>query len=156
MTNILGVLLFCLGLASSLGYILHSPALLHSALATGASPLPTPFRESNGYENFASVRTYTFTFADGTSREVPGTQLTEHLTGPHRRNIVYMQSILYFPVLPEAITMPIARHFFCSTDFLARNGIKHQGSTLESVQIHIKVQTISNTERDWRMHLSCD
>lgn len=161
-TNIAGIVVTFLGLLQAVGFVLtvggvpHAQALIRAGQGIGIAALPTPFRDSNGYENFASRRAYMFTLRDGTVRELSDQDIGSIMPGPHRRIVPYFNALAMLPRLPHDLTTSVLQHLFCKSDFAEGKGIAQPGNTIADVEIQVSVKTQGREGFVERPHIVCE
>ena len=96
--NLLTFLIGGIGCLQIVGHFADSRALRGIGLATGISPFPKVFCESDGYEPFAAE----FKITDRNDTEIHLTsERYSQLEGPYQRRNVYGAALAYAPRLPE-------------------------------------------------------
>ena len=154
--NVLGVVLVVCGLFQIFGYVSQNNRLFLFGQALAMAPLPMPFRNSDGYENFASVRSYDVAFTDGTHIKLDrDRELVAALSGPHRRKIVYMQAMMFLPRMPQRISTPVLEYLLCQSDFVSSLGIVPSDRTMKSVTVTTRVKTVGREKDRWDDTIVC-
>ena len=77
------------------------------------SPLPMPFRESQGYENYVMRTNYLLYSNNSPVQEMDERQIYSHLTGPHRHKIVFIGAVNWGRQVPRAWRSAVHQYFFC-------------------------------------------
>lgn len=78
------------------------------------SPLPLPFRDNRGYENYVMRREFTFTHPNGTTETVADRVLYDTLRGPHRHKIALVSAVSWAPRLSRSLTTPVYEQILCT------------------------------------------
>ena len=139
--NFGSLLIVILGLLQAVSMWAGDYDLARLAKASAASPLPTPFKDSRGYENFSAVRTYIVKYTDETSEKLDIEELYSNFSGPHRRKIVYMQSLIWAPRLSVKLRDSALQGLFCGNQFIDINDFNQNDKIINRVDIDIRQKT---------------
>ncbi len=141
--NLLALTLTIVGTLQMAGFVLKSEPLYLFGQALALAPLPVPFRDHNGYENFASEREYRITLADGRELRPSEKAAIGRITGPHRRKIVYTFGFTMLPREPFPIANRLAEFVFCKRGGIAVDleEVISTSSLIKSIAIITTVKT---------------
>ena len=108
-------LIVCLiALSRIFGYAVESRELEVFGRAIGFAPLPVPFREVDGFENYVVRSKIVVNLKDGSSDKFTVDYgLKEQLKGPHRYKIVLFYLFGWGPRLPYRLVEPVFQYIFC-------------------------------------------
>ena len=96
--RLLPLLVTMIGLLSCIGYVSGERVFLELGTVSAASPLPLPFTDSaGGQASFSYIYELQATFTDGS--QVTQLLKTTDLSGPHRRTIPYVSSVVLWKSL---------------------------------------------------------
>lgn len=119
--ELLSFALVILGLLQIIGFITGSTQikLLGEALVT--SPLPRPFVSIDGYENIGLNISFEITAVNGSKylKNMDRIYLSK-LEGPHKRKIVYINSITRAPRLTRSLYISPIKYGFCNKGPLSK------------------------------------
>ena len=129
-----------IGMLAVLAYVFESKTLHVMGYATAAAPLPIPFTDARGLqESFA--HTYTATMITDAGEVITLQPENLPLTGPHKRKIPYLVSIIFSPK-NNAIVKSVITYGFCSVDRPLATSVGV--GAVSAVNIHINSNTPEN------------
>jgi hypothetical protein len=115
------LLVVAVGLVSSGGWLLGSPALVLLGRATGASPLPVVFSAIRGHEYWSATSSVSIEGQDGVVETLGfGRREFARLPGPHALDMLLVLPVALAPVIPQRMWLPALRYDFCAGGPLAR------------------------------------
>ena len=160
-TGVAGFVLAAAVCLQPLGFVLHSPAMHKVGTALAISPLQRPFHDVHGYEHYMADRTYTFTYTNGdveTFTEADARSLgTLAIDGPHKRKIVFMQTVAMWPRIPTVLANPVLNYFFCSSAVLPRRVTEAEmAGEVMSVAVQTVVHTASRPGQQYMRTIHCE
>lgn len=120
--KILSILLVCIGLIQSIGFITGSKEIKGIGFITAASPLPIVFTQQKGFlETFALDFTLIY-HVNNTEQRIPITpELYSMLDRPYNYRNVLGAAISYGPVLPEELVSSILNYSFIAPGVLSES-----------------------------------
>jgi hypothetical protein len=152
--NVLGSVIVMLGLLRIVGDVSEIQFFDRVGYALAIAPLPSPFREVNGYENFSTVKTYEAILIGGESKIIDVNTLhRKNLKGPHRRKIVFWWSASGILWLPKTLTQPVFHYYFC--DPKGFNITDFPQEKIGRVVVHIGTKTVGREHSSWEYTVEC-
>ena len=149
----LSVIVVILGTIQIAGFVLRNGKIFYIGKATAIAPLPRPFVDIHGYENFASNVSYDIKMRNGSvvTKKINSSVLME-LKGPHKRKIVYINAIVFSPVVKKYRYDSILNYAFCNNGPLLK--MFHVEGDVKEVVVHIKTMTAGRKDY-WKIPVVC-
>lgn len=112
--NVLALVICFIALTRILGYVLEDNDLNQVGIASGFAPLPIPFRELNGFENYVLEDKVSLNRKDGGSDDfIIDHKLKKQVDGPHKYQAVSIYLFNWGPKLSFGLIEPVFQHVFC-------------------------------------------
>ena len=160
--NVLGAGLLAVGMLSIVGVMIGNPNVYLFGEATAVAPFPAPFRDHNGYENFAVRQEFQVHFKEEVGRDplifnlgLGIDSFDGTFTGPHRRKIVYMFTINMAPRLPGPLAQQVIRYALCEEPIFADLIGDIDVNDIDGMVLISGVKTIGMEDAVWRHALQC-
>ncbi len=155
--NILGLLLVFVVSIHAFGALTGNSTLYLLGQASAMAPMPAPFRDHAGYENFASARSYEISFADGSTLSADlDRELLHALGGPHRHKIVFTHAASMLPRLSSSMTHAVFDSFFCKGGVKDSLEARYEHGAIQKLTVVTHTKTIGREWMEWRHSISCD
>lgn len=99
--------------------------------AIAFAPLPIPFREENGFENYVIYNTIELRHSDGSlSTMAVDRSMKKLIGGPHRYQIAGTSLFIWGPRFPYHLIEPIFQEIFCRSHYNYIFGDDVRGATI--------------------------
>lgn len=117
LANILSLLVFLIVCTVPVAFLFNIPSLYYFGKPTIISPLPIPFRDNDGLENYVYQQEF-YLYSGGKKLN---TSDYEHIreyyrSGPHKRSIAFTQTVIMAPKLDPLWTNPVYEYTICKND----------------------------------------
>ena len=119
--NLVSLVVIIVMLTAPLGFLFQNHTVSRLGLLTALSPLPIPFRDNRGFENYALKRAYTLWQAG-----MPIQYEEQHLQslfnqGPHKRKIALISAATWAPRIPQSWREPVYQYHLCANEAITPN-----------------------------------
>lgn len=135
--KVFSILLVCIGLLQSVGYIIGNKTIKSLGLITVASPLPIVFTQQKGFlETFALEFTLVYEEDNQEKRINITPELYAQFDKPYNYRNILGAAIAYGPILPKELVSSILNYAFITPGVLSKafnlGSIKHASLELHS------------------------